>query len=62
MSGGIIKQRENKGWQQLPRQWPDCLRKVLAARGTQTEDEMAYSLADLPKPQQLLGMEQACEL
>lgn len=62
MTDDIIKQRENKGWQQLPKQWPDCLRKVLAARGIQAEDELAFSLSDLPKPQQLLGMEQACEL
>ena len=34
-----ITQRDNTGWQQLPESWPDCLRKVLAARGIKSEQD-----------------------
>ncbi len=62
MTDTVIRQRDNKGWQNLPSSWPDCLRKVLAAREICSEDDLVFSLAELPTPQQLLGMDQACEL
>ncbi|PCH65782.1 MAG: single-stranded-DNA-specific exonuclease RecJ [Gammaproteobacteria bacterium] len=54
-----ITQRDNSGWQQLPESWPDCLRKVLAARGIKSEQDLTYPLAELPKPDLLLGMDKA---
>ncbi len=62
MTDKVIRQREHEGWQQLPELWPDCLRKILAARGIEAEDDLVFSLDELPKPQQLLGMDRACEL
>ena len=57
-----ITQRDNSGWQQLPESWPDCLRKVLAARGIKSEQDLTYPLAELPKPDLLLGMDKAVVL
>ncbi|MCX4188166.1 single-stranded-DNA-specific exonuclease RecJ [Methylophaga sp. OBS4] len=54
-----IIERDCNGWQQLPDSWPDCLRRVMAARGVKQVDLLTYELADLPRPQQMLGMEQA---
>lgn len=58
----MIKQRDHQGWQTLPDTWPTPLKKVFAARGISAEADLYFALADLPKPQQLLGMEQAVSL
>ncbi|MDH5357962.1 MAG: single-stranded-DNA-specific exonuclease RecJ [Gammaproteobacteria bacterium] len=58
----IITERDNTGWQQLPDNWPDCLRKVLAARGITAEQDLTFPLSELPKPDLLLGMDKAVEL
>jgi len=57
-----ITLRDNTGWESLPDTWPDCLRKVLAARGIKSEQDLTYPLADLPKPDLLLGMDKAVVL
>ncbi|MFW5450948.1 MAG: single-stranded-DNA-specific exonuclease RecJ [Methylophagaceae bacterium] len=57
-----IIERESEGWQRLPEQWPDALRRVLAARGIQTETDLRYELAELPKPDLMLGMSEAVNL
>lgn len=62
MKQGNIKQRDSSGWEQLPASWPDCLRRVMAARGVTEQEELFFSLADLPRPEQMLGMTEAVEL
>lgn len=57
-----IIQRDTRGWQALPDSWPDCLRRVLAARGIKQADQLFYELAQLPRPQQMLGMDKAVAL
>lgn len=57
-----ITLRDNTGWESLPDTWPDCLRKVLAARGIKSEQDLTYPLAELPKPDMLLGMDKAVVL
>ena len=57
-----ITERSSVGWQQLPESWPMPLRKVMAARGISDEQQLSYALTDLPKPQQLMGMDGACSL
>jgi single-stranded-DNA-specific exonuclease len=57
-----ITLRDNTGWESLPESWPDCLRKVLAARGIKSEQDLTYPLAELPKPDLLLGMDKAVVL
>lgn len=57
-----IKQRNSDGWQSLPDDWPDCLRRVMAARGIKQVDELFFALSDLPRPEQILGMPQAVSL
>lgn len=57
-----IKQRDSSGWENLPEKWPDCLRRVLAARGIQKAENLFFELTDLPRPEQMLGMEQAVAL
>ena len=54
--------RDAKGWQNLPKTWPDSLRRVLAARGIQSESDLSYELADLPKPDLMMGMNKAVQL
>ncbi|MBT3505263.1 MAG: single-stranded-DNA-specific exonuclease RecJ, partial [Piscirickettsiaceae bacterium] len=39
-----------------------AIRKILAARGIKDEQDLRYPLADLPEPQQLLGMDDAVSL
>ena len=51
-----ITERSSKGWQKLPESWPTPIRKILAARGIIQEQQLSYALADLPRPDQLLGM------
>ncbi len=55
-------QRDNQGWENLPETWPIYLRKALAARGVQSENELLYALSDLPRPNGLLGMSDAVQL
>lgn len=57
-----IVQRECAGWQQLPSTWPDSLRRILAARGIQSESDLSYQLAELPKPELMHGMDGAVAL
>ncbi|MFW5451888.1 MAG: single-stranded-DNA-specific exonuclease RecJ [Methylophagaceae bacterium] len=57
-----ITTRDSTGWQSLPKEWPDSLRRVLAARGIQSESDLSYELADLPKPDLMMGMESAVQL
>ena len=57
-----IVERVSEGWESLPETWPLAVRKVLAARGIKHEQDLCYPLADLPKPQQLLGMDNAVSL
>lgn len=57
-----IVQRDASGWQKLPDKWPNSLRRVMAARGIHTEQDLSFSLAELPKPSLMLGMEEAVEL
>jgi len=54
--------RDSSGWEKLVSKWPDTLCRVLAARGIQSETDLVYELADLPKPNLMLGMEAASEL
>lgn len=62
MSKVEIKQRDSSGWQTLPDSWPDCLRRVMAARGVTQADKLFFELADLPRPEQMLGMDRAVAL
>ena len=62
MRGNDITERSHSGWQALPDTWPMAIRKILAARGIKDEQDLRYPLADLPKPQQLLGMDDAVSL
>jgi len=62
MTQMMIKQRDSHGWERLPENWPDCLRRVLAARGINAEDKLFFELSDLPRPEQMLGMDQAVSL
>lgn len=54
-----LSQLDSTGWNNLPENWPDSLRRVLAARGITDESDLLYALADLPAPQQLMGMDDA---
>lgn len=58
----IVSQRDTTGWQQLPETWPECLRKVLAARNIKTEKDISFALSELPSPELLMGMDHAVEL
>lgn len=62
MTEMMIKQRDSHGWEGLPENWPDCLRRVLAARGINTEDKLFFELSDLPRPERMLGMDMAVSL
>ncbi|MTI63978.1 single-stranded-DNA-specific exonuclease RecJ [Methylophaga sp.] len=57
-----IKQRDSSGWEQLPANWPDCLRRVLAARGIKEAETLFFELNNLPRPEQMLGMNKAVAL
>lgn len=59
MKNTQIKQRDSSGWQSLPDSWPDCLRRVMAARGVTQADKLFFELTDLPRPEQMLGMDKA---
>jgi len=57
-----IVQRDSSGWENLPVSWLDSLRRILAARGIKAEADLSYDLADLPKPDSMLGMDSAVQL
>ena len=57
-----IVQRDNSGWEKLPSTWPNSLRRILAARDIKTEADLSFDLADLPKPDLMLGMDAAVQL
>ena len=57
-----IVERPHHGWDKLPESWPDSLRKIMAARGITAVEQLYFELADLPRPDQLLGMQAAVEL
>jgi single-stranded-DNA-specific exonuclease len=57
-----IVERDNAGWQNLPPTWPECVRKVLAARDIKSQHDLTYPLAELPKPELLSGMSDAVAL
>jgi single-stranded-DNA-specific exonuclease len=62
MTAMMIKQRDSSGWEQLPDNWPDCLRRVLAARGIKEAETLFFELSNLPRPEQMLGMDKAVAL
>jgi single-stranded-DNA-specific exonuclease len=62
MTVSRIVERASEGWEGLPDTWPLAVRKILAARGIKQEQDLCYPLAELPKPQQLLGMDEAVSL
>lgn len=57
-----IVERDCSGWETLPSSWPDCLRRVLAARGVRRQSELYYELPELPRPDLMLGMDTASAL
>lgn len=57
-----IQQRDASGWEALPDNWPECLRRIMAARGVKHAEHLFFELADLPRPQQMLGMDKAVAL
>jgi len=57
-----IAQRDNTGWENLPQTWPDCLRRIFAARGIKAESDLTHALTELPKPDLMMGMMEASDL
>lgn len=57
-----IQQRNADNWHLLPDSWPECIRRILSARGINTVDELTFELSDLPKPAEMLGMDAAVAL
>jgi len=57
-----ISTRDSTGWQSLPKDWPDSLRRILAARGIKSEVDLSYTLAELPTPDRMMGMKSAVDL
>ena len=57
-----IQIRATKSWQKLPQTWPTPVRKVLAARGLESAEDLVYSLEQLPKPNELQGMSEAVSI
>lgn len=62
MKQAEIRQRDSSGWESLPDNWPECLRRVFAARGIQKAEHLFFELTDLPRPEQMLGMDKAAGL
>ncbi len=58
----MIQVRNSNGWQDLPADWPEVIRRLLAARGIRQETDLQYQLADLPAPHLLKDMNAACQL
>ena len=57
-----IQQRTTEDLSALPKDWPECIRRIMAARGITKADELTFDLAELPKPSEMLGMEAAVTL
>lgn len=57
-----IQQRITEDFSDLPKDWPECIRRIMAARGIKKADELTFDLAELPKPSEMLGMEAAVTL
>ncbi len=57
-----IQQRTAENFSALPEEWPECIRRIMAARGIKKADELTFDLAELPKPSEMLGMEAAVAL
>jgi single-stranded-DNA-specific exonuclease len=57
-----IQQRTTEDLSALPNDWPECIRRIMAARGIKKADELTFDLAELPKPSEMLGMETAVTL
>jgi single-stranded-DNA-specific exonuclease len=57
-----IQRRELGDWQLLPEQWSEFSRRLLSARGIFHQDDLFYSLADLPRPETMKGMAEATAL
>lgn len=57
-----IQQRTTEDFSALPNDWPECIRRIMAARGIKKADELTFDLAELPKPSEMLGMEAAVTL
>lgn len=58
----MIEQRNSDGWQDLPADWPEIIRRIMAARGIRRETDLQFALADLPLPNLLTGMTAGCRL
>ncbi|MCX4189295.1 single-stranded-DNA-specific exonuclease RecJ [Methylophaga sp. OBS3] len=58
----MIEVRNSDGWQKLPDDWPEVIRRVFAARGVYSESDLQFDLAELPSPDLLKGMPAACAL
>lgn len=57
-----IKLRTANDLNALPASWPECVRRIMVARGIKHADELTFDLADLPKPSEMLGMDAAVSL
>lgn len=57
-----IQQRTTEDFSALPNDWPECIRRIMAARGIKKADQLTFELAELPKPSEMLGMEAAVTL
>ena len=57
-----IQQRTTEDLSALPNDWPECIRRIMAARGIKKADELIFDLAELPKPSEMLGMDAAVTL
>jgi len=57
-----ISQRKYNDIDGLPENWPACLKRVMAARGIHSVDDITLPLKSLPKPEQMLGMDSAVKL
>ena len=62
MTSPSLTQRDCADWEQLPASWPDCLRRVMAARGITRVEQLFYELSELPRPEQMSGMAKAVAL
>lgn len=58
----MINVRNSDGWQDLPKAWPEVIRRIMAARGIRQEADLQFALADLPSANLLTDMTAACQL
>ncbi len=57
-----IQRRPVSDTENLPPQWPSVLKRVMAARGIKTADDLRSPLKDLPRPDLLKGITAAVDL